>query len=128
MNPVKVNEAPGFIVNRMLIPMVNEAVFTLAEGVATAEDIDNAMKDGAGHPMGPLHLADLIGLDVCLFVMEILYNEFADSKYRPCPLLTKMVRSQKELCAQNRALIIDTINECTIMKIKEIEEEIRKYE
>ncbi|MBR3392015.1 MAG: 3-hydroxybutyryl-CoA dehydrogenase [Firmicutes bacterium] len=91
-NPVKVNEAPGFIVNRMLIPMINEAVFTLAEGVATAEDIDSAMKDGAGHPMGPLHLADLIGLDVCLFVMEILYNEFADSKYRPCPLLTKMVR------------------------------------
>ena len=97
-NPVKVNEAPGFIVNRMLIPMINEAVFTLAEGVASAEDIDSAMKDGAGHPMGPLHLADLIGLDVCLFVMEILYNEFADSKYRPCPLLTKMVRGGKLGC------------------------------
>ncbi len=97
-NPVKVNEAPGFIVNRMLIPLCNEAVGILADGVATAEDIDNAMKDGAGHPMGPLHLADLIGLDVCLSIMEILHDEFGDDKYRPHPLLKKMVRGGKLGC------------------------------
>lgn len=91
--PVKIEEAPGFAVNRILIPMVNEAAYLLSEGVASAEDIDTAMKLGANHPIGPLALADLIGLDVCLAVMEVLYTEFADSKYRPCPLLRKMVRA-----------------------------------
>ncbi|MFZ5946108.1 MAG: 3-hydroxybutyryl-CoA dehydrogenase [Bacillota bacterium] len=91
--PVKVEEAPGFAVNRILVPMINEAVYLLSEGVASAEDIDTAMKLGANHPIGPLALADMIGLDVCLAVMEVLYNEFSDSKYRPCPLLRKMVRA-----------------------------------
>lgn len=90
--PVRVQEAPGFVVNRLLIPMINEAVYTLMEGVASAGDIDTAMKLGAGHPMGPLALADMIGLDVCLAIMETLYTEYGDSKYRPCPLLRKMVR------------------------------------
>lgn len=91
--PVKVNEAPGFVVNRILIPLVNEGIGILADGVASAEDIDNAMKLGANHPMGPLALGDLIGLDVCLAIMEVLYNEYGDSKYRPHPLLRKMVRA-----------------------------------
>ncbi len=91
--PVLVNEAPGFVVNRILIPMINEGVGILADGVATAEDIDNAMKLGANHPMGPLALGDLIGLDVCLDIMEVLYNEYGDCKYRPHPLLRKMVRA-----------------------------------
>lgn len=91
--PVEVEEAPGFVVNRILIPMINEAVGILADGVATAEDIDEAMKLGANHPMGPLALGDLVGLDVCLAIMEVLYNEFGDSKYRPHPLLRKMVRA-----------------------------------
>lgn len=90
--PVEVKEAPGFVVNRMLVPMINEAVFIYMEGIASAEDIDEAMRLGANHPMGPLALADLIGLDVCLHVMEVLYEEFADSKYRPAPLLKRMVR------------------------------------
>lgn len=90
--PVEVVEAPGFIVNRMLVPMINEAVGILADNIAKAEDIDEAMRLGAGHPIGPLALADLIGLDVCLAVMEVLYAEFSDSKYRPHPLLRKMVR------------------------------------
>ena len=92
--PVTVNEAPGFVVNRILIPMVNEGIGILADGVATKEEIDEAMKLGANHPMGPLALADLIGLDVCLAIMEVLYNEFGDSKYRPHPLLRKMVRAK----------------------------------
>ena len=91
--PVEVEEAPGFVVNRILVPMINEAVGILADGVATAEDIDLAMKLGANHPLGPLALADLIGNDVCLAIMETLYTEFGDSKYRPHPLLRKMVRA-----------------------------------
>ena len=91
--PVSVNEAPGFVVNRILIPMVNEGTGIYADGVATKEEIDEAMKLGANHPMGPLALGDLIGLDVCLAIMEVLYNEFGDSKYRPHPLLRKMVRA-----------------------------------
>ena len=93
--PVEVAEAPGFVVNRVLIPMINEAVGILADGVASAEGIDTAMKLGANHPMGPLALGDLIGLDVCLAIMETLYNEFGDPKYRPNPLLRKMVRANK---------------------------------
>jgi 3-hydroxybutyryl-CoA dehydrogenase len=91
--PVSVEEAPGFVVNRILIPMINEGIGILADGVATAEEIDTAMKLGANHPMGPLELGDLVGLDVCLAIMEVLYNEFGDPKYRPHPLLRKMVRA-----------------------------------
>lgn len=93
--PVDVAEAPGFVVNRILIPMVNEGIGILADGVASAEGIDEAMKLGANHPMGPLALGDLIGLDVCLAIMETLYREFGDTKYRPHPLLRKMVRANK---------------------------------
>lgn len=88
---IEVEESPGFVVNRMLVPLINEAVFLLSEGVASAEDIDAAMKGGANHPLGPLALADLIGIDVCLSVMETLQAKFGDPKYRPCPLLGKMV-------------------------------------
>lgn len=91
--PVEVAEAPGFVVNRILIPMINEAVGILADGVATAEDIDEAMKLGANHPIGPLALGDLVGLDVCLAIMDVLYNEYQDPKYRAHPLLRKMVRA-----------------------------------
>jgi 3-hydroxybutyryl-CoA dehydrogenase len=90
-SPITVKSTPGFVVNRMLLPMINEAVFVLAEGDASAKDIDEGMKLGCNHPIGPLALADLIGLDVLLAVMQTLHNEFADSKYRPCPLLTEMV-------------------------------------
>lgn len=93
--PVDVAEAPGFVVNRILIPMINEAVGILADGVANEDGIDEAMKLGANHPMGPLALGDLIGLDVCLAIMETLYTEFGDTKYRPHPLLRKMVRANK---------------------------------
>lgn len=93
--PVEVEEAPGFVVNRVLIPMINEGIGILADGVAKAEDIDQAMMLGANHPMGPLALGDLVGLDVCLAIMEVLYSEFGDSKYRPHPLLRKMVRGNK---------------------------------
>jgi len=94
-SPVEINEAPGFVVNRLLIPMLNEGMYCLMEGVANAADIDTSMKFGAGHPMGPLALADMIGLDICLKIMETLYKEFGDPKYRPCPLLVKMVRANK---------------------------------
>jgi 3-hydroxybutyryl-CoA dehydrogenase len=91
--PVEANDYPGFIANRILIPMINEAVFALMEGVGTTEAIDQVMKLGMNHPMGPLALADLIGLDVCLDIMNVLYEGFKDSKYRPCPLLQKMVNA-----------------------------------
>ena len=91
--PVEVAEAPGFVVNRILIPMINEASFILQEGIASVEDIDTAMKYGANHPMGPLALGDLIGLDVCLAIMDVLYNETGDTKYRASNLLRKYVRA-----------------------------------
>ena len=89
--PVAIADSPGFAVNRLLVPMINEAAFLLQEGAATAEDIDQSMKLGAAHPMGPLALGDLIGLDVCLAIMEVLQEGFGDPKYRPCPLLRRMV-------------------------------------
>ena len=94
-SPITVKNAPGFVVNRILVPMINEAFFVLAEGLATAEDIDAGMKLGCNQPIGPLALADMIGLDVCLAVMEVYLSEYGDSKYRPCPLL-------KEMCAAGR--------------------------
>ena len=90
-SPITVKNAPGFVVNRILVPMINEALFVLAEGLATPEDIDAGMKLGCNQPIGPLALADMIGLDVCLAVMEVYLHEFGDSKYRPCPLLKEMV-------------------------------------
>jgi len=91
--PIEVNDFPGFVSNRILLPMINEAVYALMEGVATKESIDGVMKLGMNHPMGPLELADLIGLDTCLYIMQVLYDGFSDSKYRPCPLLRKMVNA-----------------------------------
>ena len=92
---VEVNDYPGFIANRIIMPMINEAIYSLYENVASAKDIDTVMKLGMNHPMGPLTLADFIGLDVCLSILEVLYNGFSDSKYRPCPLLKKMVAAGK---------------------------------
>jgi 3-hydroxybutyryl-CoA dehydrogenase len=91
--PVEVNDFPGFVSNRILMPMINEAVYTVYEGVASVESVDKVMKLGMNHPMGPLELADFIGLDTCLSIMEILYEGFKDSKYRPCPLLRKYVKA-----------------------------------
>jgi 3-hydroxybutyryl-CoA dehydrogenase len=91
--PVEVNDYPGFISNRVLMPMINEAIYCVYEGVASPESVDQVMKLGMNHPMGPLTLADFIGLDTCLAIMEVLYEGFADSKYRPCPLLRKMVKA-----------------------------------
>ena len=91
--PVEVHDFPGFVSNRILMPMINEAVFTLYEGVASEEDIDQVMELGMNHPMGPLTLADFIGLDTCLFIMETLHKGFGDDKYRPCPLLRKYVKA-----------------------------------
>ncbi len=93
--PAEVNDYPGFVSNRVLMPMINEAIYCVYEGVATPENIDTVMKLGMNHPMGPLTLADFIGLDVCLAIMEVLYNGFNDPKYRPCPLLKKMVAAGK---------------------------------
>ena len=90
-SPITVKNAPGFVVNRILVPMINEAFFVLSEGIATAEDIDAGMKLGTNQPIGPLALADMIGLDVCLAVMDVYLEEYGDSKYRPCPLLKEMV-------------------------------------
>jgi 3-hydroxybutyryl-CoA dehydrogenase len=92
-SPVQVVESPGFVVNRLLVPMINEAIFMVGEGVASVADIDSAMRLGANHPLGPLALADLVGLDVCLAIMDTLHTEFEDDKYRPCPTLKKMVRA-----------------------------------
>jgi 3-hydroxybutyryl-CoA dehydrogenase len=91
--PVEVNDFPGFVSNRILMPMINEAIYAVYEGVATPEAIDQVMKLGMNHPMGPLTLADFIGLDTCLAIMEVLYEGFGDSKYRPCPLLRKYVKA-----------------------------------
>ena len=89
--PVEVNDAPGFISNRVLMPLINEAIYAHMEGVASPEDIDTVMKLGMNHPMGPLTLADFIGLDICLSIMRVLHDGFGDPKYRPCPLLVRMV-------------------------------------
>lgn len=90
---VTVNDFPGFVANRILMPMINEAIYTVYEGIATVEDVDTVMKLGMNHPMGPLTLADFIGLDTCLYIMEVLYEGFGDSKYRPCPLLRQYVQA-----------------------------------
>ncbi|TVP98303.1 MAG: 3-hydroxybutyryl-CoA dehydrogenase [Balneolaceae bacterium] len=93
--PVEANDSPGFVSNRVLMPMINEAIYCVYEGVATPEAVDNVMKLGMAHPMGPLRLADFIGLDVCLDILHVLYDGFKDPKYRPCPLLVKMVDAGK---------------------------------
>ncbi len=104
--PVQVNEAAGFVVNRILIPMINEAAFIKMEGVSDIAGIDSAMKLGANHPMGPLELGDYVGLDICLAIMDVLYNETGDSKYRACPLLRKMVRGGNLGCKSGKGFYI----------------------
>ena len=94
-SPVEVNDYPGFVANRILMPMINEAIYTLYEGVAGVEEIDTVMRLGMAHPMGPLHLADFIGLDVCLAILQVMHNGFGNPKYAPCPLLVNMVTAKK---------------------------------
>ena len=94
--PVEVNDYPGFVANRILMPMINEAIYSLYEGVAGVEEIDTVMKLGMAHPMGPLQLADFIGLDVCLWILDVLHKGFGNSKYAPCPLLVNMVTAGKK--------------------------------
>lgn len=105
-DPVQVNEAAGFVVNRILIPMINEAAFIKMEGVSDIAGIDSAMKLGANHPMGPLELGDFIGLDICLAIMDVLYNETGDSKYRACPLIRKMVRGGNLGCKSGKGFYL----------------------
>ena len=93
--PVEVNDAPGFVANRILMPMINEAIYTLHENISSVEGIDTVMILGMSHPMGPLHLADFIGLDICLSILEVMHSGFGTEKYIPCPLLVKMVKSGK---------------------------------
>ena len=104
--PVEVNEAPGFVVNKILIPMINEAAFIKMEGVSDIAGIDTAMKLGANHPMGPLELGDFIGLDICLAIMDVLYKETGDSKYRACPLIRKMVRGGNLGCKSGKGFYV----------------------
>lgn len=105
-SPVEVGEAPGFVVNRILFPMINEAIIVLENGIASKEDIDTAMMYGANHKMGPLALADLVGLDICLAIMDVLYNETGDSKYRACPLIRKMVRGGNLGCKTGKGFYV----------------------
>ena len=104
--PVEVNEAPGFVVNRILMPLINEGIFVYQEGISDIEGIDTAMKLGANHPMGPLELGDFIGLDICLAIMDVLYNETGDSKYRACPLIRKMVRGGNLGCKSGKGFYV----------------------